>query len=222
MRGYKAYKVVCEQKSRAVVVKSQNSKDSLSSNTLERATNQNDLLHLMGINKEESKEDLLKNYNVELPTNEKDKIELIAKPKNKNHIHSKSNNRNKDCLDHISKSFSKIEPDLDKDNSKLKQNGTINKSLRLLKKKRPNSAKTNNEGETKDGENINHVEEIKEIMSKLRLLKCKRSSSSSKKNLDQNLVSNKPPTLPKFQRSESNSQVLLNSKLVREKKGNEK
>ena len=206
-----------------------NSKDTSSSNTLERATNQNDLLNLMCIKKEENKEDLIIDDNEQ---SDKDCQKETIKPLKyeisntkiiKPSIKKKEEKRQRNSLiqnDYISKSYSNIEKDLKIGHSKLNQNEIINKSLKLLKKKRPNSAKTKNINVIKEENKVNHLEEIKEIMSKVKLLKSKKGVDSTNINTDQNALVSKPPPLPKSQRSEYFSQVTsLLSLFIRETKG---
>ena len=205
-----------------------NSKDTSSSNTLERATNQNDLLNLMCIKKEENKEDLIID---DIQQSSKDWQKETIKPLKyeisntkiiKPSIKKREEKRQRNSLiqnDHISKSYSNIEKDLKIGHSKLNQNEIINKSLKLLKK-RPNSAKTKNINVVKEENKVNHLEEIKEIMSKVKLLKSKKGVDSTNIITDQNALVSKPPPLPKSQRSEYFSQVTsLLSLFIRETKG---
>ena len=78
LRGYKAHKEAVELKSRAIKLEKVNSKDTSSSNTFDRATNQLDLLKLMQIHKEESKEDLLIEFNSHRDKSQRDKIEMVT------------------------------------------------------------------------------------------------------------------------------------------------
>lgn len=79
MRGYKAHLQTAGLRSRAHSNDNKvNSKDTSSSNTLDRATNQLDVLKFMQIHKEETKEDLLTEFNSHREKNQKNKIEMIT------------------------------------------------------------------------------------------------------------------------------------------------
>lgn len=49
-----------------------------------------------------------------------------------------------------------------------------------MKKNRPNSAKGYDDKNTKEPDKTNHIEEVKEIMNKLNLLKSKKAAKSQK------------------------------------------
>lgn len=201
-RAYKQRAKLAEVASRAQQqLSKKNSKETSSSNTLERATNQNDILKEMMIAKEEDKEDVIHGYNSSYPKSTADRIEMIQNswraahdgderaPNERNHSHS--NNL-------ASKSVSNIEKDLDEDKSKKHE--LIAKSLRLLKKKRPNSAKVLGEKSSKES-SANEAEMVNELISKLKTIRTDKTTKTGRK--DESTKNNtKPPFMPKTQRSD--------------------
>lgn len=117
LRGYKSYKQINELRAKANVIKSRNSKETSSGDTLERATNQNDLLSLMCMKKEETKQEVVTNTNLQQDFDQTNNIKpnklgmsevKATKPLQKKHKGRNIAIKN----DQMSKSYSNIEKDL--------------------------------------------------------------------------------------------------------------
>lgn len=159
MRGYKVYMDIAERRARFVKTKTEDRKGgSSSSGSLERATNQCEVLREMSVNKEEEQNELLEQFNKPQSENLlKEKIEMVPQRKQKRYYEEdrqdvkklkdnlKDRNTHRKLKDQFSKSVSSF--DKDKNDSKTIKNDIISKSLKLLKKKRPFSAKVKDDKE---------------------------------------------------------------------------
>ena len=213
MKGYKVYNDINKQLVQLRDTNSRNGSGSSSNNTFARATNQTDILISMNIAKEKTVKELdtgdnkyeeqkhiemvTRNYNPQHEDKQRveNKLKIIEKKKrhHANDIHSKS--------------IASFEKEANHQN-KEKMREIITKSLKLLKKKRPTSAKEQSAGEDK-GEVKHAKEKFVKILDKLKGFKTKRQFKSPHVEEAVNANANKPPI---SDRSKRNERSITNKK----------
>lgn len=184
MRGYKVYKDIDERRANFKSIKSLKSSSS-DEDTLARATNQNDILSSMQP-KKPSKEILPE----EIKDINKAQLEIIQK------VHKAKVHRKKAENDNLqSKSITSFEK-LSTNENKRMMKDTISLSLKLLKKKRPFSAKNK---ETEEEVHQETSQEFKLLKEKLKSFKP--SVKKTKADIDAQFNVGKPPISDRSKRN---------------------
>lgn len=230
MRGYavcsalRDYRLALQEQ----VLLTKKSGSSSSENTFARATNQNDILHEMLAHKlEEDKEQIVKDYKGKHP--DTDRIEMVKskrdlgfdgqKLKGKASDTKKSSregNRVKIKGTKNAKSITSFEK-VEEEEDKSKRNELINKSLRLLKKKRPFSAKVKNQGLEKQPEDVESTEKLAQIMDTLKTFKAQRNLKKIKTEVEIKPSINKPPISGRSNRNDKFNPYQKSSDSLSEK-----
>lgn len=229
MRGYAVYSALRDYRlamqEQALLTKKSGS--SSSENTFARATNQNDILHEMLVHKaEEDKEQIVNDYKgkhpdgrIEIVKGKKDLQPSDKKVKEQPRVMkkpSREGNRIKIKDNKQSKSVTSFEK-ADDEEEKSKRSELINKSLRLLKKKRPFSAKVNNQNLEKQPEDVESTEKLAQIMNTLKTFKAQRNLKKVKTETEIKPTVNKPPIGGRSNRNEKNNPYQKSTDSLSEK-----